>query len=59
MLRWTHAQESKKASREKAKAVVAEFRAMKVKEATKTTEDDVGEALLATTFPQSIGRWSV
>ena len=36
MLKAIHAQESKKASREKAKAVVAELRAMKLKEAAKT-----------------------
>ena len=35
MLKAIHAQESKKASREKAKAVVAELRAMKLKEAAK------------------------
>ena len=33
MLKAIHAQESKKASREKAKAVVTELRAMKLKEA--------------------------
>ena len=33
MLKAIHAQESKKASREKAKAVAAELRAMKLKEA--------------------------
>ena len=40
MLKAIHAQESKKASREKAKAVVAELRAMKLKEAAKKVEDD-------------------
>ena len=35
MLKAIHAQESKKASREKAKAVVSELRAMKLKEAAK------------------------
>ena len=40
-----HAQESKKASREKAKAVVAELRAMKLKEAAKKIEDSVEETL--------------
>ena len=36
-----HAQESKKAAREKAKAVVAELRDMKLKEAAKKIEDGV------------------
>ena len=39
MLKAIHAQESKKASRDKAKAVVAELRAMKLKEAAKKVED--------------------
>ena len=38
MLKAIHAQESKKASREKAKAVIAELRAMKLKEAAKKVE---------------------
>ena len=38
MLKAIHAQESKKASREKAKAVVAELRAMKLKEAAKKAD---------------------
>ena len=41
MLKAIHAQESKKASREKAKAVVAELRAMKLKEAAKKVEDGI------------------
>ena len=40
-----HTQESKKASREKAKAVVAELRAMKLKEAAKKVEDGIEETL--------------
>ena len=46
-----HAQESKKASREKAKAVVAELRAMKLKEAAKKVEDGIEEALTYCDFP--------
>ena len=41
MLKAIHAQESKKASREKAKAVVSELRAMKLKEAAKKVEDGI------------------
>ena len=44
-------QESKKASREKAKAVVAELRAMKLKEAAKKVEDGIEEALTYCDFP--------
>ena len=51
MLKAIHAQESKKASREKAKAVVAELRAMKLKEATKKIEDSVEETLTYCDFP--------
>ncbi len=39
MLKAIHAQESKKAAREKAKAVVAELKDMKLKEAAKKVED--------------------
>ena len=39
MLKAIHAQESKKASREKAKAVVAQLREMKLKEAARKVED--------------------
>ena len=39
MLKAVHAQESKKAAREKARAVVEELRAMKRKEAAKKAED--------------------
>ena len=38
MLKAIHAQESKKAAREKAKAVVEELRSMKLKEAAKKVE---------------------
>ena len=44
MLKAIHA-ENKKASREKAKAVVAELRAMKLKEAAKKVEDGIEETL--------------
>ncbi len=44
-------QESKKASREKAKAVVAELRAMKLKEAAKKVEDGIEETLTYCDFP--------
>ena len=51
MLKAIHAQESKKASREKAKAVVAKLRAMKLKEAAKKIEDSVEETLTYCDFP--------
>ncbi len=50
MLGAIHAQESKKASREKAKAVVAELRAMKLREATKKIEAGVEETLTYEAF---------
>ena len=51
MLKAIHAQESKKASRQKAKAVVAELRAMKLKEAAKKVEDGIEETLTYCDFP--------
>ena len=51
MLKAIHAQESKKASREKARAVVAELRAMKLKEAAKKVEDGIEETLTCCDFP--------
>ena len=51
MLKAIHAQESKKASREKSKAVVAELRAMKLKEAAKKVEDGIEETLTYCDFP--------
>ena len=51
MLKAIHAQESKKASREKAKAVVEELRAMKLREAAKKIEDSVEETLTYCDFP--------
>ena len=51
MLKAIHAQESKKTSREKAKAMVAELRAMKRKEAAKKVEDGIEETLTYCDFP--------
>ena len=51
MLKAIHAQESKKAAREKAKAVVEELRPMKLKEAAKKVEDSVEETLTYCDFP--------
>ncbi len=51
MLKAIHAQESKKASREKAKAVVAELHAMKLKEAAKKLEGGIEETLTYADFP--------
>ena len=50
MLKAIHAQESKKAAREKAKAVV-ELRSMKLKEAAKKVEDSIEETLTYCDFP--------
>ena len=51
MLKAIHAQESKKAAREKAKAVVAELRAMKLREAADKVEHGVEETLTYCDFP--------
>ena len=51
MLKAIHAQESKKAAREKAKAVVEELRAIKLKEAAKKVEDGIEETLTYCDFP--------
>ena len=51
MLKAIHAQESKKASREKTKAVAAELRAMKLKGAAKKVEDGIEETLTYCNFP--------
>ena len=50
-LKAIHAQESKKASRDKAKAVVAELRVMKLEEAAKKVEDGIEETLTYCDFP--------
>ena len=51
MLKAIHAQESKKASREKAAAVVAELRSMKLPEAAKKVEAGIEETLTYCDFP--------
>lgn len=55
ILKANHAQESKKAAREKAKAVVKELRSMKLKEAAEKAEDSLEETLTYRDFPASIG----
>ena len=45
MLKAIHAQESKRAAREKAKAVVEQLRSMKLKEAARKVEDGIAETL--------------
>ena len=55
MLKAIHAQESKKAAREKAKAVVAQLREMKLKEATKKVEDGIEKTLTTVTSLVSTG----
>ena len=51
MLKAIHAQESKKAAREKAKAVAADLRAMKLPEAAKKVESGIEETLTYCDFP--------
>ena len=51
MLKAIHAQESKNAAREKAKAVIQELRAMKLPEAVKKVEDGIEETLTYADFP--------
>ena len=51
MLKAIHAQESKKAAREKAKAVVKELCSMKLKEAAKKVENGIEETLTYCDFP--------
>ena len=51
MLKAIHAQESKKSAREKARAVVAELRSMKLKEAARKVEDGIEETLTYCDFP--------
>ena len=51
MLKAIHAQESKKASREKAAAVVAELKALKLPEAAKIVEAGIEEILTYCDFP--------
>lgn len=51
MLKAIHSQESKKASREKARAVIAELQTMKLKEAAKKVENGIEETLTYCEFP--------
>ena len=51
MLKAIHAQESKRAAREKTKAVVEELRSMKLKETAKKVEDGIEETLTYCEFP--------
>ena len=51
MLKAIHAQESKEASRAKAKDVAAALREMRLREAAKKVEDSVEETLTYTSFP--------
>lgn len=51
MLKAIHAQESKKASREKARAVIAELKTMKLPEAAKKVESGIEETLTYCDFP--------
>ena len=50
-LKAIHAQESKKASREKAEPVIAQLREMKLKEAARKVQDGVEETLTYCQFP--------
>ena len=45
MLKAIHAQESKKAAREKVRAVIEELKEMKLREAAKKVEDNIEETL--------------
>ena len=51
MLKAIHAQESKKAARDKARAVVEELRSMKLNEAAKKVENGIEETLTYCDFP--------
>lgn len=51
MLKAIHAQESRKAAREKAELVIAQLREMKLKEAAKKVQDGVEETLTCCQFP--------
>lgn len=56
MLKAIHSQESKKAAREKAKAVIEELRQMKLKEAADKLEKGIEETLTCMSFPYE--HWS-
>ena len=51
MLKAIHVQESRKAAREKAKAVVEEVRSLKLKEAAKKVADGIEETITYCDFP--------
>ena len=51
MLKAIHAQESKKAAREKATAIVAELQGMKLKETAKKVSESIDETLTHYDFP--------
>ena len=51
MLKAIHAQENKKAAREKAKIVIAELKNMKLKEAAKKVEKGIEETMTYYDFP--------
>ena len=51
MLKAIHAQESKKAAREKVKIVIAELKNMKLKEAAKKVEEGIEETMTYYDFP--------
>ena len=53
MLKAIHAQEDKTAAREKAKAVSAKLRGMKLKETAKKVEDGIEETLTYMDFPDA------
>ena len=55
MLKAIHAQESKEAARKKAKDVVEQLRAMKLREAAKKVEDGIEETLTYMDFPSQHG----
>ena len=57
MLKAIHAQENKKAAREKAGVVVAQLKEMKLKEAARKVEDSGEEALTYCDFPYE--HWGV
>lgn len=52
MLKAIHAQESKKAAREKTAAVVVELKAMKLSEVAKKVTDRIEETVINCDFPQ-------
>ncbi len=51
MLKVIHAQKSKKAAREKARALIEELQSMKLKETTQKVEDGIEEMLTYCDFP--------